>query len=107
MYTIFRYPNVYGIDMPTYGELVAYNRTDEEVAEAIGADMVLYQDLNDLIESCRQFNPQIESFDVSVFNGEYVTGDVTQEYLEMLEEERHKKKQKDELDEVIGLYNHK
>ena len=89
--------------MPTFTELVAYNRTDDEVAESIGADMVLYQDLQDLISSCRQFNPAIETFDVSVFNGEYITGDVTREYLEMVRNERRSKKS--EMDEVMGLHN--
>lgn len=83
-----RYPNVYGIDMPTSSELVAYNRNVEEVAQVIGADLLIYQDLQDLIEACRKFNPSINEFDVSVFNGLYVTGDITKEYLEELELKR-------------------
>ncbi|TPX34192.1 amidophosphoribosyltransferase [Synchytrium microbalum] len=83
-----RYPNVYGIDMPTRKELVAFNRTPEQVATEIGADFVIYQDLEDLVHSVSQFNPQITSFDVSVFSGCYVTEDITDEYLDDLERQR-------------------
>ncbi|KAJ3002028.1 amidophosphoribosyltransferase, partial [Thoreauomyces humboldtii] len=68
-----RFPNVYGIDMPTRQELVAHNRTAEQVAEEIGADCVIYQELDDLVQSVRKFNPSISQFDVSVFNGCYIT----------------------------------
>jgi amidophosphoribosyltransferase len=80
-----RYPNVYGIDMPSRAELVAHGRTMEEVAEAIGADLVVFQTLEDLITSVRGLNPSIEKFECSVFSGEYVTGGVDQAYLEHLE----------------------
>ena len=80
-----RYSNVYGIDMPSPLELVAHGRTDEEIAQDIGADLVIYQTLPDLVESCRQFNPSIKSFDCSVFTGEYVTGGVDERYLEYLD----------------------
>ncbi|TPX51642.1 amidophosphoribosyltransferase [Synchytrium endobioticum] len=83
-----RYPNVYGIDMPTRKELVAYSRTTEQVASEIGADFVIYQDLSDLIYSVSQFNPLIESFDVSVFSGCYVTEGITDDYLADLERSR-------------------
>lgn len=76
-----RYSNVYGIDMPSRSELVAYERTEAQIAEYIGADMVIFQTLEDLIESCRKFNPAIETFDCSVFTGKYVTGGVDEEYL--------------------------
>lgn len=76
-----RYPNVYGIDMPSRQELVAYDRTEEEIAAYIGADLIVFQTLDALIESCRQFNPAIETFDCSVFTGEYITGGVDEEYL--------------------------
>lgn len=76
-----RYSNVYGIDMPSRSELVAHDRTEKEIADYIGADMVIFQTLEDLIESCRKFNPTIETFDCSVFTGEYVTGGVDEEYL--------------------------
>lgn len=77
-----RYPNVYGIDMPTVDELIAHGRTEEEVATAIGADWLIYQNLDDLIESARAGNPKIRRFDTSCFTGEYVTGDVSKDYLD-------------------------
>ncbi|KAG2088750.1 phosphoribosyltransferase-like protein [Suillus discolor] len=80
-----RHSNVYGIDMPSRTELVAYGRNTEEIAEAIGADLVVFQTLPDLIASVRQFNPSISTFDCSVFTGEYVTGGVNEEYLHRLE----------------------
>ncbi|HEY4771473.1 MAG TPA: amidophosphoribosyltransferase [Steroidobacteraceae bacterium] len=83
-----RFPNVYGIDMPATSELVAAGRTVEEVASLIGADWLIYQDLEDLVAACRHEDAQIEEFDTSCFSGEYVTGDVTPEYLEKLRLER-------------------
>jgi amidophosphoribosyltransferase len=80
-----RYPNVYGIDMPSRVELVAHGRTMEEVAEAIGADLVIFQTLEDLVASVRGLNPSIEKFECSVFSGEYATGGVDQAYLDHLE----------------------
>jgi amidophosphoribosyltransferase len=83
-----RHPNVYGIDMPSPKELVAHGRTEPEIAEAIGADLVIYQTLEDLVQSCRSWNPEVENFDCSVFNGEYVTGGVDDRYLEHLDKLR-------------------
>jgi amidophosphoribosyltransferase len=80
-----RFPNVYGIDMPTRGELIATGRSEAEIAEAIGADAVIYQDLEALIEDVRSLNPAIKRFDCSCFDGVYVTGDVSPEYLEGIE----------------------
>ena len=71
-----RYPNVYGIDMPSASELIAHGRSDEEVGELIGADWLIYQDLEDLIASASEGNDSIKRFECSVFDGEYVTGDV-------------------------------
>lgn len=71
--------------MPSRSELVAYGRTTEEIAEAIGADLVVFQTLPDLIASVRQFNPSLETFDCSVFTGEYVTGGVDEGYLAHIE----------------------
>ena len=79
------YPNVYGIDMPTVEELIAHNKTEEEIAKLIGADWLIYQDLDKLIETTRTDNSSITRFDLSCFNGEYVTGDVDQEYLDHIE----------------------
>ena len=67
--------------MPSRHELVAYNRTADEVCREIGADRLIYQELDDLIESVRYCNPQITEFDTSCFNGSYITGDVTTQYL--------------------------
>lgn len=85
-----RFPNVYGIDMPTHEELIAYQRREEEVADLIGADKVIYQKLSDLIEACRQTRHRLtDEFDCSVFDGCYVTGDVDEAYLNQLQQQRH------------------
>ncbi|MCL5801831.1 MAG: amidophosphoribosyltransferase [Gammaproteobacteria bacterium] len=83
-----RYPNVYGIDMPSVNELIAHGRNEEEIARAIGADKLVYQDLPDLIEAVREGNPKISGFDTSCFSGEYITGSVSQDYLDYLEKIR-------------------
>jgi amidophosphoribosyltransferase len=83
-----RFPNVYGIDMPAASELVAAGRTDEQVAEQIGADWLVYQDLSDLIAACQHDDSRVVEFDTSCFSGEYVTGDVTPEYLAELQLQR-------------------
>ncbi|HTQ35753.1 MAG TPA: amidophosphoribosyltransferase [Steroidobacteraceae bacterium] len=83
-----RHPYVYGIDMPAASELVAAGRDVEEIARQIGADWLIYQDLEDLVAACRHDNAAITEFDTSCFSGTYVTGDVTPEYLERLERER-------------------
>jgi len=84
-----RYPNVYGIDMPTSSELIAYGRTEEEIGELIGADRLIYQDLDDLVEAVYYDKTKIVDFDTSCFSGRYVTGDVTEHYLLRLEKERN------------------
>jgi amidophosphoribosyltransferase len=78
-----RYANVYGIDMPTKGELIASDRTEEEICAEIGADALIYQDLDDLKLAVQAINPAISVFETSCFDGFYVTGDVTQEYLSL------------------------
>src|SRR5579862_6655886 len=83
-----RFPNVFGIDMPATSELVAANRTVDEVAHLIGADWLVYQDLEDLVAACHHEDSRVVEFDTSCFSGEYVTGDVTPEYLERLQVER-------------------
>ncbi|MEE3010871.1 MAG: amidophosphoribosyltransferase [Pseudomonadota bacterium] len=80
-----RYPNVYGIDMPAATELIAAGKTDEEVESQIGADWLIYQDLEDLIAAAAEGNPKIQRFECSVFNGEYITSDVDEMYLKRLE----------------------
>lgn len=84
-----RYPNVYGIDMPAVTELIANGRTVEEIQQMIGADRLIYQDLNGLIRSVRHDNSTITEFDTSCFSGQYVTGDVTEQYLHELESRRN------------------
>ncbi|MDO5059352.1 MAG: amidophosphoribosyltransferase [Neisseria sp.] len=79
-----RYPNVYGIDMPTREELIANGRTAAEVAEEISADGCVFQDLSDLENLIREMNPAIEGFDSSCFNGVYITGDIDENYLQRL-----------------------
>ncbi len=84
-----RYPNVYGIDMPAAHELIAHNRTEDEVCAAIGADRMIYQDLEDLIDAVRKGNPNIQHFDTSCFSNEYITGDIDEAYLERIEAMRN------------------
>jgi amidophosphoribosyltransferase len=86
-----RHPNVYGIDMPAPNEFVAHNRTVEEIAREIGADRLIYQDLDDLVDAVRQENPELRNFDCSCFNGKYITGDVSSQYLDELETRRNDK----------------
>jgi len=83
-----RFPNVYGIDMPNQRELVATGRTEAEVAREIGADLLIYQDLDSLKAAVRAANPALTQFEASCFDGKYITGDVTADYLLHLAEER-------------------
>ncbi|MGR3914970.1 MAG: amidophosphoribosyltransferase [Gammaproteobacteria bacterium] len=83
-----RYPNVYGIDMPASGELVAHGRSAAEICAEIGADKLLYQGLDDLIAAVAQCNPKISAFDASCFSGEYITGDIENAYLREVDRAR-------------------
>ena len=103
-----RYPNVYGIDMPTSSELIAHNRTEEQICNEIGADWLLYQDMEDLVDAVKKGSPDICGFDASVFTGEYVTGDIDNNYLDDLQSIRSdaaKKQRRESEDEVIDLHN--
>ena len=82
-----KYQNLYGIDMPATSELIASNRTDEEVAKEIGADWLVYQTLEDLIDTCKTGNPEIKEFETSIFTGEYITP-LGENYLKDLETTR-------------------
>lgn len=86
-----RYPNVYGIDMPVKSELIAHDKNVEDIQKEIGADWLIYQNLDDLIEAVTPTdeNPGSRSFDCSVFNGDYVTGDIDENYLACLEQARN------------------
>jgi amidophosphoribosyltransferase len=83
-----RFPNVYGIDMPSRDELLATGRSDEEICKEIGADALIYQDLDALVRDIQLSNPAIQQFDCSCFNGCYVTGDITETYLAEIESAR-------------------
>ena len=89
-----RYPNVYGIDMPSRVELIAHERTVEEITAFIGADKMIFLSLENLIKSTQGGNTKINEFDCSVFNGQYVTGDVDKNYLDTLEQSRNDKAKK-------------
>lgn len=83
-----RFPNVYGIDMPSANELIAHGRDNDAICKQIGADALIFQTIEDLVDAVRCGNPDIVKFEASVFNGEYVTGDIDQQYLDFLESMR-------------------
>lgn len=107
-----RYPNVYGIDMPAACEFLAYNRTEEEIAEAIGVDWLVYQKIEDLVAAAAEGNSRLKRFECSVFDGEYVTGDIDGDYLDRLSQTRSDTvKQRRDAEQVgdataIELHNH-
>ena len=89
------HPNVYGIDMPAKNEYVAHDRTNSEICNAIGADWMIYQDLDDLVEACLGAGGNnIATFDCSCFDGVYVTGGITEDYLNKIEQSRNDKAKK-------------
>jgi amidophosphoribosyltransferase len=104
-----RYPNVYGIDMPSPKELIAHGRTVQEIGAMIGADWLVYQDLEELISCSKEGNPLIDAFDCSVFDGNYVTGDVDEDYLAALDAERNDEAQsiirQSSDGDGVGIYN--
>jgi len=103
-----RYPNVYGIDMPVSEELIAHGRSEEEICSEIGADWLIYQDLDDLISAVEKGNPEVRQFDASVFTGKYVTGDIGDEYLSALQAARNdasKNDRRESDNEAIDLHN--
>jgi len=107
------YPNVYGIDMPSVDELIAHGRSDEEIAEAIGADWLVYQDIEDLIAASTGGKKPVPRFDCSVFDGDYITGDIDELYLKKLDEARNDSAKERESalesslgqDSVVGIHN--
>jgi len=93
-----RFPNVYGIDMPNQDELVATGRTEAEIAREIGADLLIYQDLGALKDAIRLANPALRNFEASCFDGHYITGDITADYLSHLAVERNEARGQSEAD---------
>jgi len=83
-----RFPNVYGIDMPTQAELIATGRSIDQIADEIGADGLVFQHLEDLERSVRDLNPAMTQFEASCFDGKYVTGDIDAQYLTELSRSR-------------------
>ena len=98
-----RFPNVYGIDMPTRAELIAAHRSEEEVCREIGADALIYQDLDELKDAVRRANPRLTNFETSCFDGHYVTGDVTIDYLRTIETQRDAARDSTEEDAQLDL----
>jgi amidophosphoribosyltransferase len=94
-----KFPNVYGIDMPTRDELIAFGRSEEEVCREITADALVYQDVEDLKRAISDANPALKQFEASCFDGHYITGDITQEYLDRIEYAR--KNPKPALEDVV------
>ncbi len=103
------HPNVYGIDMPTASELIAYNRSVEQISDCIGSDALIFQDLEDLKDAVGKQNPNVDGFECSVFDGVYVTGDIDQSYFDYLaslrcEDAKKIQEQKEEI-ASLELYN--
>ena len=103
-----RFPNVYGIDMPSANELIAHGRELEDIAQLIGADKLIFQSIEDLEDAVRLGNPEIKQFETSVFNGQYVTNDIDQGYLEKLDALRNnevKEKSDKNAESIIDMHN--
>jgi amidophosphoribosyltransferase len=98
-----RFPNVYGIDMPTRAELIAAHRSEDEVAREIGAEALVYQDLDALKEAVQRCNPRLTSFETSCFDGHYITGDITSDYLRSIEIQRDAKRDSGEDEPQLDL----
>ena len=101
-----RYPNVYGIDMPTSSELVAHNRSVEEIRDIIGCDALIYQDVAGMKKAVGSLNPAIADFDASCFDGVYVTGDITSDDITRLSATRRGSEEEQEDASRLALPNH-
>ena len=101
-----RHPNVYGIDMPSPDEFVAHNRNVEQIAEEIGVDWLIYQDLDDLVDAVK-YSDHVESFDTSCFDGQYITGDIDETYLNYINSLRNddSKQDSEKSNAVIEIHN--
>ena len=104
-----RYPNVYGIDMPTAKELIAYGRNKDEICKKIHADELIYQSLEDLEAAVREENPELKDFETSVFTGKYITPGIDKEYFDYLDKQRSDDAKADkawnEANEDLEIYN--
>ncbi len=103
-----RFPNVYGIDMPSATELIAHGRELDDICQLIGADKLIFQSIEDLKAAVSIANPEIKEFETSVFNGQYITKDIDQSYLEKLDAMRNnetKETSDKNADSIIDLYN--
>ena len=103
-----RFPNVYGIDMPSANELIAHGRELDDICTLIGADKLIFQTIEDLVEAVGTANPEIKEFETSVFNGHYITKDIDQNYLEKLDALRNnetKETSDKDADSVIDMHN--
>ena len=105
-----RYPNVYGIDMPSAKELIAHDKSIEQICESLGADWLVYQDLSAVVTAAREGNPDIVRYEDSVFTGEYITGDIDEAYRQKLAQEREDSRRFDQTDrasraENLDIYN--
>ena len=100
-----RFPNVYGIDMPTRGELIAHDRSDDEIRIAIGADALIYQTVEAMKRSVLDLNPLLTAFEASCFDGHYITGDVDRDLLDRLEQGRSPMASQGSEDRISGQMN--
>lgn len=103
-----RFPNVYGIDMPSANELIAHGRELDDITDLIGADKLIYQSIEDLVSAVAKANPDIKRFDTSVFDGSYITNDIDQQYLDQLDAMRNnevKEKSDKNADSIIDMHN--
>jgi amidophosphoribosyltransferase len=101
-----RFPNVYGIDMPTSSELVAHGRTHEEIRQIIGCDELIYQDVDAMKTAIGSLNPALDGFDASCFDGLYVTGDINPDEISRLNSNRVGVEENDEDTSRLALPNH-
>ncbi len=100
-----RFPNVYGIDMPTPHELVAHDRTVDEIRDIIGCDALIYQDVEGMKQAIGSLNPSLAGFDASCFDGVYVTGDITQETIARMNQGRDQSEEGQEDASRLALPN--
>ena len=100
-----RFPNVFGIDMPSREELIASSRTVEEIQEFIGADSLIYQTQEDLIDSAKSTSKGVQDFECSIFDGDYRSRDVDEDYLEQLSLNRSDENKRRKNQELAGLDN--